>query len=109
MKRIILTDCTGKWFNSDKAIKLEESTRWNGNNHISRETGSQWDHVWLWLTAGGTWVLNAWSQYQGSLETYEQIGESEALKFIVRNNCTVDELRDTIRKSVDIARSNMEL
>jgi len=76
--RIVLTDGSGRYFYEDKATIYEEGTRWNGNNHISLHTGSQWDHEKLIRTAGGTWILNRWSQWQGSQETYEETTDEEA-------------------------------
>jgi hypothetical protein len=70
MKKIALVENgekTGKFFDMDKATKYEEDTYWNGNNHISKATGSQWSHEILFKTASGKWVLNCYSQYQGSV------------------------------------------
>lgn len=44
----------GRWFNPDAAKEYEEATWWNGNNHVSKATGSQWDHEKLYLTPKGT-------------------------------------------------------
>lgn len=87
-KRIPLTDGSGRWFSPDSAAKFSEATRWNGNNHISRATGSQWDHETLYYTKSGRWVLNHWSQWQGSLEKYTEITESEAVSWLVNNEYT---------------------
>lgn len=83
MKRVATTD--GHWFDVDKAEKFDEATRWDGHNHISIATGSQWNHERLFRTAGAKWILNAWSQYQGTPETYEEIGNDEAAKWLVVN------------------------
>jgi len=103
MSRIVLTDDSGKWFDSEKAVKFEENTRWNGNNHISCATGSQWDHEWLYYTAGGKWVLNSWSQYQGSLESYCEICEETAVQWLISQSKfdEVESLPEGIRKEVE--------
>ena len=44
MRRQATTDGSGSWFDLDKAESFEEETQWNGNNHISKATGSQWEH-----------------------------------------------------------------
>lgn len=85
MSRIVLTDGSGRWFDSKKAKFWKEGTRWNGNNRVSLTTGSQWDHEALYRTAGGVYVLNHWSQYQGSRETYEEISAEEAACWLSRN------------------------
>lgn len=87
MHRIALTDeqanPTAAWFDKDRAEKYEESTRWNGSNHISEATGSQWDHEMLFRTAGGRYVLHTYSQWQGRPETYREIPEAEAIEWLI--------------------------
>lgn len=90
MSRIALSDGSG-WFDAERAVKFEEGTFWNGNNHISRATGSEWDHQALYYTRSGRWVLNEWSQRQGSLESYREIDVAEAAQWLVANECS-DEL-----------------
>jgi len=85
MDRIALTDGSGRWFDRAKAKVFEEGDRWNGSNFISLATGSQWDHEALFRTAGGRWVLQSWSQYQGSPESWGEIGDIEAAAWLVRN------------------------
>jgi len=86
--RIHLTDDdgqpTGRWFNPDAAQKWEEATRWDGSNHISLATGSQWNHEILYRTASGAWVLHWWSQWQGSAPSYRDISAKEAAAWLVR-------------------------
>lgn len=74
-KRIALTDQSGQWFSVESAEKFEEATFHDGRNHISKATGSQTEHECLYRTAGGKFILNSWSDFQGSHESYEQIGE----------------------------------
>lgn len=76
----------GQWFDLDAIIhSWEEGTRWNGNNHISLVTGSQWEHQKLYRTASGRWVLHSWSQYQGSTESWEEIDAAAAARWLVIN------------------------
>ena len=85
MTRIALTNETGHWFDTDKAEHFDESTYFNGQNHISNATGDQWTHQRLYRTTSGRWILNSWSQWQGSSESYEEISNEEAAKWFVRN------------------------
>lgn len=62
MARTVLTDGTNRWFDKSKAERFEEDTYWNGNNLISKATGSQWDHQALYRTAGKKWILASFSQ-----------------------------------------------
>lgn len=83
MARISLGN--GKWFSTRAATTWEEDTRWDGRNHISLATGSQWDHEQLYRTPKGTWVLHCWSQWQGSRPSYEVISEAEAHAWLIAN------------------------
>lgn len=86
MSRIVLTDGSGRWFDDAKAKSFEEKTRWNGNNHISKATGSQWEHETLYRTAGGIYVVHHSSQWQGSTDTIEEITASDAAKWLSGND-----------------------
>lgn len=90
MKRIALTENgekTGRFFDTDKATKYDEITYWNGKNHISKATGSQWNHEVLYKTTSGKWVLNCYFQYSGTVETYEIISPADAAMWFVKNEC----------------------
>lgn len=74
------------WFDRAKAERFEEATHWDGNNHISHATGSQWDHEELYRTAGGRWVLHFWSQYQGHPCGYRFVGDDRAREWLLLND-----------------------
>lgn len=84
MTRIPLTDGSGRWFDKDKAHYIKESSTHDGRNYISDATGSQWEHEGLYRTIGKVWVLNHWSNWQGSRETYEIISDSEAAIWLAK-------------------------
>lgn len=84
MKRIALTDGTGSWFNQETATCINEATFHDGHNWISKATGSQWHHEALYRTMGGLWILNRWSDYQGSRESYEAISNVEAAAWLAK-------------------------
>ena len=101
MKKIALSENgakTGKFFDSEKSTKYDENTFWNGNNHISKVTGSQWNHEILYKTASGKWVLNCHSQYEGSVDTYEIISSAAAARWFIKNefNDIPDELKNEV-------------
>jgi hypothetical protein len=85
MSRVQLTDDSGRWFDNEKGDNWGEATRWNGNNHISLATGSQWNHERLYKTASNRWILYAWSQWQGSMDSYTEISKTEALRWLAVN------------------------
>lgn len=76
----------GRWFDIEAAEVFKEDTWFNGNNHISCATGSQWEHEALYRTKSGKWILNHWSNYQGSAETWEEIDDEVAAKWLVVNH-----------------------
>lgn len=82
----------GGWFDIDTATKIDEGSRWDGSNHISLSTGSQWDHEALYVTRRGRCVRNHWSQYQGSGESWQEIAPSEAAQWLVANERDSEDL-----------------
>lgn len=74
------------WFDPDKAERFPEDTVWDGSNHISVQTGSQWDHETLLHTAGGRWVLRIHSNRQGTLDSYKFVTDTAAREWLLRNN-----------------------
>lgn len=81
-------DNTGKWFDVNAATKYEEAARWDGRNMVSVATGDQWEHEALYRTKGGRWVLNHWSQWQGSSEAWTEISATEAAAWLTANGGT---------------------
>ena len=75
----------GSWFNLETAKFFGEETEFDGHNQISVNTGSQWEHEDLYRTAKGSWVLNHWSQYQGTQATWESINSTEAVAWLIKN------------------------
>jgi hypothetical protein len=74
------------WFSEDSATRYSEATDWNGNNHISRNTGSQWEHEELYRTAQGRWVLGRYSNWQGTLPSHEYVTDDVARQWLMRND-----------------------
>lgn len=74
------------WFNDDSATLYKEDTRWNGNNHVSVNAVGPHGHQALYRTKGGRWVLNSWSDYQGSEDRYEFIDDQTAKDWLLRND-----------------------
>jgi hypothetical protein len=64
----------------------EEDTRWDGQNHISVATGSQWTHQRLHRSRKGRYYLENWSQWQGSTPNAEWIDDSEAAAWLMAND-----------------------
>ena len=76
----------GGWIDLDTAKKFAEDRNWDGHNHISVNTGSQWDHEVLYRSVGGVYVLHSWSQYQGSRDTWQRFSIHGAVAWLLRND-----------------------
>lgn len=96
MNRIAITGTSGQWFDLDKAKHYEENSYWDGSNHISKVTNSQWDHESIYFTAGGKFILNSWSNVQGGSDTYEIISEEEAAKWFAKQSFPDDEIPEIL-------------
>ena len=103
MARVALTDGSGSWFDDKAAILFKEDTNWDGRNQISVPTGSQWDHEYLYYTKSGKWVLNDFSNYQGSLDGYRQIDESDAIAWLIQNRCFEQEEMGKLPEGVQLS------
>lgn len=93
----------GSWFDREKAIMIDENTYWNGNNWISKATGSQWEHEKLYYTKSKNWILHEYSNYQGSVDTYRTISDQEAISWLVQNEIKdkeINELPEPIKLKV---------
>lgn len=88
----------GMWFDADKAEVYEENTYWDGNNHISKATGSQTEHEKLYLTASGKWVLVSSSQWQGSTDSAELVDEDFAIRWFAKNEYEDENIPESILK-----------
>lgn len=76
----------GTVLDTDNATaEWEEETDWNGNNHISRATGSQWNHQTLYRSRKGRYYIVNSSQWQGSLDSAEWVSPQEAARWLLQN------------------------
>lgn len=63
----------------------DEATRWDGNNHISKATGSQWVHETLYKSRKGRYYVVHESQWQGSTPHAEWVSNHEAARWLLNN------------------------
>jgi hypothetical protein len=76
----------GTVIDTDRAqAHWNETTEWNGNNHISRATGSQWSHQTLYRSKKGRYYVERSSQWQGSTPHVEWVSNEEAARWLL--NC----------------------
>jgi hypothetical protein len=79
----------GTIIDTAKASKSwEESTFWDGHNHCSKATGSQWNHETLYRSAKGRYYVEHTSQWQGSRPHVEWVSREEAARWLL--NCEHD-------------------
>ena len=76
----------GGWLNLATAKKFAENRNFDGHNMISVNTGSQWAHEVLYRSVGGVYVLQSWSQWQGSRDTWQRISVDEAVEWLLKND-----------------------
>jgi len=74
----------GAILNTDLATESwSEETDWDGNNHISRATGSQWEHEKLYRSKKGRYWIENSSQWQGSLPSARLVTNEEAVAWLL--------------------------
>lgn len=61
----------------------DEETDWDGNNHISRATDTQWDHQRLHRSKRGRYYVEHTSQWQGSRPHVEWVSNEEACRWLL--------------------------
>lgn len=73
--------------NTDHADHYSEAEYFNGSNHVSRATDSEWDHEALYVERGqtGVCVLHSWSQRQGTPDRYREISQTDAATWLAAN------------------------
>ncbi len=74
-------------FDTEKAkASWSEASDWDGSNHISRATGSQWNHEKLFLSAKGRYYVVRSSNVQGSRDEMEILSPREAAAWLILND-----------------------
>lgn len=76
----------------------QEDTYWDGNNHISKATGSQWDHETLYKSSKGRYYLVHNSQWQGSSPSAQFVEPRDAARWIISQD---GELPDDLAHFLD--------
>ncbi|MCP1393276.1 MAG: hypothetical protein J5I35_11065 [Methanothrix harundinacea] len=77
----------GAIFDTERAgAKWPEAADWNGSNHISRNSGTQWGHEALYISQKGRYYVVRSSDYQGSQDEMEILSPREAAGWLVLND-----------------------
>lgn len=76
----------GTIVDTDRAAQAwDEEKFWDGHNHCSKATGSQWSHQRLHQSRKGRFYLLHWSQVQGSRDHVEYVSNEEAARWLLHN------------------------
>ena len=76
----------GTVVNSENATQSwEEATYHDGNNFISKATGTQWDHETLYCSRRGRYWVEHTSQWQGRMPRAEWISNHSAAQWLLAN------------------------
>jgi len=77
----------GRVLNTDKAsAEWEEAIDWNGQNFVSRATGSKWEHETLYRSSKGRYYIERTSQRQGSSPYAELVTNKRAAAWLLAND-----------------------
>jgi hypothetical protein len=91
----------GMVVDTDNANKhWDENTRWNGNNHISVATGSQWEHQILYMSRRGRFYIERTSQWQGSTPSAEWVSNEEAARWLLANEHEIPDNLKVVAEAV---------
>jgi hypothetical protein len=90
----------GEWFDIDAAKHWEEDTYFDGNNHISCATGSQWEHQTLYRTAKKSWVLHS-SREDHARDTWVIVDATTAAQWLVTNNHDTEEIPTELHQEIE--------
>jgi hypothetical protein len=69
----------------------DEATDWDGRNHISRPSGSQWNHETLYQSRKGRFYLVSSSQWQGTRPSALWLTDQNAARWLVLNDHALPE------------------
>jgi hypothetical protein len=71
---------------TDQSIQQwKESITWNGNNMVSKATGSQWDHETMYRSKRGRYYIERTTQWQGRPNYAYWLSEQEACAWLIIN------------------------
>jgi hypothetical protein len=68
-----------------------EARHWDGRNHVSRATGSQWEHERLYRSSKGNYWVESWSQWQGSRPSARWLSQRDAARWLMAQDHNLPE------------------
>ena len=76
----------------------EEDTYFDGRNHVSCVTRSEWEHQTLYLSRKDRYYIVHSSQWQGSVDRAEFVTMHEAAAWLLQNNYNVKKMPENLRE-----------
>jgi hypothetical protein len=100
MSRYRMSD--GTVVDTSKATQSwDEDTYWDGQNHISRATGTQWNHETLYRSRKGRYYIESHSDWQGSRDSAEWVSREEAARWLLVNKVEGKEFPEDLQGLVE--------
>ena len=69
----------------------DEATYFDGNNYISKATGTEWDHEMLYRSRRGRYWVEHTSQWQGRRPHAEWLSNHKAAQWLLHNGHALPE------------------
>lgn len=92
----------GTVVNTDKARQTWDEERfWDGRNHISKATGTQFNHETLYESRKGRFYVVHSSDYQGSRDHTEWVSEERAAAWLIANGHQIPEALKAAAEEVE--------
>lgn len=86
---------------SNATAKWEEDTIWNGNNHISVATGSQWHHQCLYRSRKGRYYIESTSNWQGCTDSANWVSNRTAATWLLSNGHDLPPDLESLREEIE--------
>jgi hypothetical protein len=92
----------GTWVDTKNAVESwQEDTWWDGNNHISCATNSQWEHETLYLSKRGRYYVVRTSQYDRVADYASYLTDVEAVLWLINNDEEIPEKLTSIAAELE--------
>lgn len=78
-----------------------EDTFFDGQNFVSKATGSQWNHEQLYLSRKNRFYIVSSSQWRGSEDSAEYVSNEEAVRWLLENGHEVPGFVEHLVNSVE--------
>jgi hypothetical protein len=86
MRKITLTDNSGRWFDADAAKRWDEATVCaDDGTPISVATRNSWEHETVFLTRAGTIIMHCVNERNPTLASFVEYDTKQAIQWLLQN------------------------